>query len=286
MTAVGTILDKFGNPIWVQNPLPTDGDSIYSKDIDVSRSSVGTFSGTVTDLFDDLHTTVTDTGATDPKEITVAFNRPILTGEFRLCTGEDNFSNVKIICKDGAGAVILEIDDSANNTKYKSNEYTGTPSAFCSVVFQFHTTDTVSIEFIDVSKTIHVASHLHALKPDGTVTAIDATAGGNLKVSVEELDDTVAPIRKDLEGGGKISVGVTAVEATFAGDTHHVLITADIDNTDMLYVGKSDVTSAGANALTFLQPGDALELGYDDGDNAIYVVGGAASQNFWKGALL
>lgn len=94
-----------------------------------------------------------------------------------------------------------------------------------------------------------------------------------------------APSR-DMEGGGKVAVGTTAVEATFTGAPKEILITADPDNTGYLYVGKSNVTSAGANALCILLPGSSVRLDYTDEDNAVYVVGSAASQNFWKGALL
>ena len=91
--------------------------------------------------------------------------------------------------------------------------------------------------------------------------------------------------RKDMEYGGKISVGTASIEATFTGTpTHSILITADIDNTDTLYIGTANVSSV--NAMTFLEKGDSITIDYDDSDNAVYVVSNAASQNFWKGCLL
>ena len=53
-------------------------------------------------------------------------------------------------------------------------------------------------------------------------------------------------ISTDMDGGGKVAVGVAAVEATFTGTTESIIITADIENTGTLYVGKSDVASAGS----------------------------------------
>jgi len=100
------------------------------------------------------------------------------------------------------------------------------------------------------------------------------------------LTRQVSPIRKDLEGAGKTAVGTTAVEITFTGTTTSIIISADKDNSGTLYVGKSDVTSLGANAITFLEPGESVEMDYDDTSNAIYVVGSEASQNYWAGALL
>ena len=122
--------------------------------------------------------------------------------------------------------------------------------------------------------------------PAGTFVNFQSTTAGNFKVSVEEYESDASPFRTDMEGGGKVSVGTTATEVTFTGTTKSIIITADIDNSGTLYVGKSNVTSAGANALTFLLPGDSLTIDYDDTDNAVYVVGSEASQNFWKGALL
>lgn len=123
--------------------------------------------------------------------------------------------------------------------------------------------------------------------PSGDFVNFEATAGGNFKVSIEEYETGAAPWGTDLEGGGKISVGTAAVEVTFSGTpTKAILITADRDNTGILYVGKSNVTTAGVNAFTFLEVGDSIEIDYEDSANAIYVVASEASQNFWKGAIL
>lgn len=124
-------------------------------------------------------------------------------------------------------------------------------------------------------------------KPNGDYVNAEYTAGGNPKISIEEYDDAVNPIRKDMEGGGKIAVGTTAVEVVFAGTpTHSIIITADLLNTGVLYIGESNVTNAGANAMTFLEAGESLTMDYNDVDNAVYVVSDTVSQNFWKGALL
>ena len=104
---------------------------------------------------------------------------------------------------------------------------------------------------------------------------------------VDENDNVIkSPIRTNMEGGGKISVGTTAVEVTFTGTTQEIIISADKDNTGVLYVGKSNVASDGSNAFCFLLAGEDITLSYEDSDNAIYVVASTSSQNFWKGALL
>ncbi len=90
----------------------------------------------------------------------------------------------------------------------------------------------------------------------------------------------------DMEGGGKVSVGTTAVEVTFTGTPKKIIISADTANTGVLYWGESNVTNLGANAMGFLLKNDVLVLDFDDVSNAVYVVSDTASQNFWKGAIL
>lgn len=116
----------------------------------------------------------------------------------------------------------------------------------------------------------------------------DPVALAKKALMVDGSGNPVTPsvISKDLEGGGIIAVGTTAVEVTFTGATTSILITADTANSGTLYIGKSDVTSSGANAFDFLLAGESVSIDYNDSDNAIFVVASVASQNFWKGAVL
>jgi hypothetical protein len=171
----------------VQAPIPVDGDSVYAKDVDTVNSDIGDFSGAISDLFDDRTSTVTT--SVDNPSLTVALERPISNKAITIITSSGDFSNVTIVAKNAAGTVLETIDDSANNTKYTSHTYYFTDiDKWCVLDISFTTTDDVTLSFLDIYKSVHVDAHLHALKPDGTVTAIDATAGGNLKVSIEESD--------------------------------------------------------------------------------------------------
>lgn len=89
----------------------------------------------------------------------------------------------------------------------------------------------------------------------------------------------------DMEGAD-VTVGTVAVEMTFAGDTQGVQIQADHDNTGTIWVGKSNVSSAGANAFTRLEAGESISVDYDDGDNAIYAISDTASQKVYKFAVI
>jgi len=90
----------------------------------------------------------------------------------------------------------------------------------------------------------------------------------------------------DIEGNGTSTIGTTAAAVVFTGETRAILISAGDTNLGRIYIGKSDVTSAGANALTFLGAGESLELVYEDVTNPIFVVGSAAGQEVLTGATL
>jgi hypothetical protein len=110
----------------------------------------------------------------------------------------------------------------------------------------------------------------------------------------EKQDDTIIAINNisglqrstDMEGGGIVSVGTTAVEMTFTGTPESIIISAVSTNTGIIYIGKSTVTNAGANAIAFLQPGESIELSYNDTTNAIYAVATVAAQSIIKGCLI
>lgn len=151
----------------VNNPMPTDSDSVYPKDIDVSLSSIGTFddgeSRDILDLFRDIPVSLEDTSATNPKSFTFTLNRPVEATQIGIGCVEGDFSNVKVLLKDLAGVVRGEIDDSANDTKHTANIYKfPEPIAFGAITIEFHTIDPVSIGFIFIQKDIRSISRLQA----------------------------------------------------------------------------------------------------------------------------
>ena len=119
---------------------------------------------------------------------------------------------------------------------------------------------------------------------------VDATGD----VATESKQDDIIAILEgssvnpatNIEGNGTSTVGTTAVELVFSSTTRAVLVSAGDVNLGRVYVGKSDVTSAGANALTFLGAGESLELVYDDVTNPLFVVGSIADQEVLSGAIL
>lgn len=95
---------------------------------------------------------------------------------------------------------------------------------------------------------------------------------------------SVAHTSKDVEGNGVQTVGTTPVEIVFTGTTESILISAGDLNLGRVYIGKADVTSAGANAVTYLAAGESFTVNYDDTTNPFYIVGSIADQEYVVGA--
>lgn len=135
-----------GSDVSIQNPFSTDGDTIYEKDINVSSSSVGTFTGNIVDLFNTYWADIlTDSSATNPKTFTITFNRPVVTNEIGFASTSGDFSNVKILLQDTSDVTRVTIDDSANNTKFTGNIYQFVKTTFIKAVIEFHTSDAVAL---------------------------------------------------------------------------------------------------------------------------------------------
>lgn len=137
----------------------------------------------------------------------------------------------------------------------------------------------------------HQASIVRAIlvgkKPDGSYINFGATTGGNQKISLEEYDDAVNPIRKNLEGVGDLTVGVAEVEIAITGTpTHQIRIRADVDNTGEIFIGKTGVLSDGSNDFVRLESGDEAIIPYNDATNALYAISDTAAQTINVGALL
>lgn len=183
--------DTYAN-VSVQNPFPTDGDSTYGKDLDLSRIITTGWTGSISDLFGDLTLGMVNSSGTSPKTLTIFFQRTIITNSMGLGADTGNFSNVKITALLSGGATFVLFDGSADSTLRTSQTIQFIPLGFVGVEMEFSTTNTVNLTNVVILKSISTVSRQQALKPDGTVTNIDATAGGNLKVSVEELESGIS----------------------------------------------------------------------------------------------
>lgn len=173
-----------GNVISVQYPLATDGDSIYAKDVYIPASTVVGFDGEVTDLFDNRFTTMTNTTATNPKQILVELKRPLQTSIFGLGTMTGDFSNLKVTAKLVGVPDNVLIDESADSTpKTVVVIQDLPPTTFSALLIEFHTTNTVSISTIAISKALQRIARLQGITPAGNVKDVRVTDQGRLDVS-------------------------------------------------------------------------------------------------------
>ena len=167
----------------VQNPLPTDGDSVYGKDLDLTRSTLSTgWTGAVTDLFNDSYSTITNNTSNNPKTITLIFKRPFQTNIFGIATSSGDFSNTKIEGSLVGSSSFVIADESTDSTKKTLLVPNITPATLSVLIITFHTADTVTIGTMASSKALQRISRLQALSElNGTVEDITSFRGA-LKV--------------------------------------------------------------------------------------------------------
>jgi len=193
-----TLVNDEGTGIDVQNPLPTDGDSVYCKDIWVDESIVANWDdidSAEEDIicipFTGLHTRIQNTTSDNHKTLRVHFKRTISAHQVGIgCSGGGDYSNVKVSLLGSGEVPRTVVDDSGNNTKYTSNNYEFEPQLFNALQLEFLTTDDVTLSNITIQKAMEVNSFIKLQIPDKSIVAAQGTTKGNFKTSVEEFDDT------------------------------------------------------------------------------------------------
>lgn len=186
------LIDSRGNKVDSNHPIDTDGDVVYAKDVWLSESNMYGFSGVATDIFDNLHSVIVDSSATNPKQLFIHFNQTIVTSSIGIGADTGNYSNVKIIAYLSGGITTTVVDESASSTKYTTRTWQLPTFGLNAVMIEFHTADTVTLSNFFMPKIIGVNARLSAIKDNGDFTAIGATNNGNLRVSINEYGDTPA----------------------------------------------------------------------------------------------
>ena len=152
-----SLTDKDGKSIDVQNPLPTDGDSVYCKDLDLVNSDIGDFSGELCTLFDD-YTSVNVAasvggGGANPKSLTLIFKRPIASSTVGIGSPDTSISNAKLILIGLSGDPIKTIDLSADDTKKSVEIFQFEQKIFIGIQILFYTDDQVVLGGAGITKT-------------------------------------------------------------------------------------------------------------------------------------
>lgn len=208
---------------------PSDNGIAILSDIDLLRSDSTGFTGSVFDLFNDLHSVIIDDSAINPKEILVHFKQTIICNSLGLGAYSGSFSNVEVQIGTSGGVFLTLFDGSADSTVRTSQEIPLPVTAgFNAIKVRFHTTNPISISNMPILKTESVVARLQARKPNDTITDINATAGGNLKMSLEEYESTFLtsplPVRIiDSRSGreGEID-NITYAMITIDGEHHEL----------------------------------------------------------------
>lgn len=91
----------------------------------------------------------------------------------------------------------------------------------------------------------------------------------------------------DLEGVGDVGIGTSEVEIVVSGTpTQAIRIQADVDNTGIIFIGKTGVLNDKTNDFVRLFAGDEAILSYNDATNALFAISDTAAQTINVGALL
>jgi len=155
--------DTYAN-VNVQNPLPVDGDSVYAKDLDLSRTVTTGWEGDVSDLFGDPTKGLTNSSATNPKILTIYFARTIITNAAGFGSeGGGNFSNVKLTAILSGGATYVLYDGSADDTDRTSQTIQFAPLGLIGLNAEFHTTDAVVLTNFVILKSITTVSRIQSI---------------------------------------------------------------------------------------------------------------------------
>lgn len=92
-------------------------------------------------------------------------------------------------------------------------------------------------------------------------------------------------IASSLEGKGKLTLSTTSTLVSFTMRPTTIVLTSDVNNTDMIYYGGSSLDSSGSGAVGYLSAGDSITLNYDTKNNNLYVIAASGNQYLWAGAF-
>jgi hypothetical protein len=191
------------------NPMPSNIDSVYLQDVDITHSDNGTFSGGIADYFNDLFSVQSDVSATNPKTIKIWFKHSIQLWSLGFGCNESgkNFSNIKIKLFGSDEFIRETVDDSANNEKFTSKTYDFASSKANGVILEFHTTDEVCLSNLIIWKATNVNAQLIAANENtGFAVPITASPNNNLNVAIAESGGVPQQYSKMTENALRSSI--------------------------------------------------------------------------------
>lgn len=268
------IIDEEDKVVSPQYPLPTDGDSLYAKDIWVEESIITNWCNEDGECVDEnalipvtgLHSIITNSTSDNPKILRIHFKRSINAHQVGIGTyGGGDFSNVKIKLVGSGHVERTVIDDSTNDTKYTSKNYPFEPQLFNYVQIEFHTTDTISVSNITIQKSINVGAQIYGLRADGTVGVVNVTNGDNLKISIEEFEtgvsvnsNTQLKITQFDSSGNEVSIDSADNALTTIDQEHH-----EVHEGNHYFAGSyTTLGTSGVLDIIIVTPNTAIRMHY------------------------
>ena len=186
--SVTKLSDKDGTLIDVQTPMATDGDSVYAKDIDVSNSVLGGFTGDVLSLVNDLHSEIVNTdGGENPKTLLIHFQRTVITPLIGIGSSlGGSFSNVKVIGVLSGNIETTLADYSTDNTALTTFFYQFPNAGLNALKFEFHTVNSISLTNLFIPKLRSVSAFVEsAIKYASSYISAELENGGSTNMVVD-----------------------------------------------------------------------------------------------------
>lgn len=160
-----TLVNDEGYLINVQNPLPINGDSVYSQEIDRERSTLSAgWTGEVTDLVDDAYSILNNDTSNNPKTITIWLHRQIQSNILGFGTFTGDFSNTKVSILQIDGNEITLADESNDSTKEQRFTVKNIPPVtFLGLKIEFYTDDPVTVTGLAIAKATQTISRIQGI---------------------------------------------------------------------------------------------------------------------------
>jgi hypothetical protein len=252
-----------GDFIDSQHPLQVNGDSVHADDIWVEESEMNGFSGAITDIFDNLHSVISDTTTTNPKHILMHFNRSTVIQTLSLGAYTGDFSNTKISIVKSDGVEIVIVDESTDNTKYSSRRYELPIIGFNAIRIEFYTADQVSLSNCYMAKVQAVSSRIQGQSSlDDSYEVVSTYRGAlnvnnawvNRKIVNESFHEHDSATTNPTTGitAGDTAVTVDSVVGFTVGDV--VKLEEDVDGLGIQEIGVVTITVIAGSVLTFDRP--------------------------------
>lgn len=131
----------------------------------------------------------------DTKTLFINFKTPIASNILGVYATNGTFSNTRLTILVGTNEFIIvdEVDD--NTPKQELTINMPDIIGFSAIILEFHTTNTITLGSIAVTKNIFTSSVIRGTKPNGEYANVNTNILGNLLVSLDEQKDAFGRLK-------------------------------------------------------------------------------------------